>query len=97
MVGKFVTMYQIRLRCVCEHVLWFCGITSGDILGGLYEDRARVSKHANDTFYSLDVVMSGLGFELQPTHRLFLTGNVHDFCGRLCPHSDRNLPPLYPH
>jgi hypothetical protein len=53
-------------------------------------------EHANGTFYILGVVMSGFGFELQPTRRLFVTGNVHDFCGRLCPHSERNLPPLYP-
>jgi hypothetical protein len=89
-------MYQIRLRCICEHftvVLW-------DYLGGhtwwLIRRQSEDVEHANGTFHSLGVVISGLD-ELQPSYQLFLTGNVHNFCGLLCPHSRRNLPPLYRH
>ena len=65
MVGKFVTMYQIRLRCICGHVLWFCGSLRGTYLVADMKTE-RGCEHANDTFHSLGVVMSDLDTAVVP-------------------------------
>ena len=95
-VGKFINMIRTRLRYICEHVLWFCGFTSGDIWWPIRRQSEGV-EHAHSTFHSLDVVISSLDFALRQTIRMTLTEEVHDLCGLLSPHSRRYLPPTYPH